>query len=410
MSRTTGWVSATVAVLGFGRSVAPRARGSLRYVSFVGVHQDGRGLVAFVLALPLVAVAAFGFSRSTHDPPFDGTRAAPSSSAPAIDRLEAPRLARSVPALPEGATDSPLVTLTESALYLGRTYVTTAPGTGAADRYRGSSELRIPGLFGMLEALRAPSGPGPAPGTEPFLVPESTSNTPVEDERPDRLRLHVTETVPYRALVEVLYTAGQAGFSTVYLLARGPGQEAVGALEWQAPRYGGCTSGEHVTIGVLLLPDGVAVRSDEKPIGPDCIGNGPGLTLPGPADPSRIPKLVSCIAKARGSVSGQPEVRVEGPAHPLQALLATCPTSAVRVSAHPSTPIRDVFEALLALREPDGALPELGVAISGLEAWPTRPARRHRDVTKALDALGKLKTGASLPTGVEPGPVHKSKK
>ena len=375
------------------------------------VRQD-RGLVAFVLALPLVAVVAFGVSRSTHDPPFDGTQTVPASSAPAIDRLEAPRLARSVPALPEGATDSPLVTLTESALYLGRTYVTTAPGTGPADRYRGSSELRIPGLFSMLEALRAPSGPGPAPGMEPFLVPESTANTPVEDEpRSDRLRLHVAETVPYRAMVEVLYTAGQAGFSTVYLLARGPAQEGMGALEWQAPRYGGCTSGERATIGVLLLPDGVALRSDEKPIGPDCIGNGLGLTLPGPADPSRIPKLVSCIAKARGSVSGQPvEDRVEGPAHPLQALLAACPTSTVRVSAHPSTPIRDVYEVLLALREPDGALPELGVAISGLEAWPTHPARHHRDATKALETLGKRQTGASLPTVVEPDRVPKSKK
>jgi hypothetical protein len=375
------------------------------------VHQDGRGLVAFVLALPLVAVAAFGFSRSTHDPPFDGTRALPSSSAPAIDRLEAPRLSRPVPALPEGATDSPLVTLTESALYLGSTYVTTAPGAGPTDHYRGSSELQIPALFSMLEALRAPSAPGASPGTERLLVPESTS-TPVEEEpRAERIRLHVAETVPYRALVEVLYTAGQAGFSAVYLLARGPSQGEVGALEWQAPRYGGCTSGGRVTIGVLLLPDGVAVRSDEKPMGPDCIGDGPGLTLPGPADPSRIPKLVSCIAKARGSVSGQPEEdRVEGPAHPLQALVAACPTITVRLSAHPSTPIRDVYEALLALREPDGALPDLGVAIPSLEAWPTRPPRRHRDVTKALDALDKLQTGASLPTVVEPGPVPNSKK
>ena len=266
----------------------------------------------------------------------------------------------------------------------------------------------------MLEALRAPSAEGASTRTEQLLVPESTSSSRAEAEeepRGDRIRLLVAETVSYRALVEVLYTAGQAGFSTAYLLARGPGQAGVGALEWQAPRYGGCTSRERVTIGVLLLPDGVAVRSDEKPLGPDCSGTGPGLTLAGPADPSRTLKLISCIAKARGSVSGQPEEdRVEGPAHPLQALLAACPTSTVRVSAHPSTPIRDVYEVLLALREPDGALPELGVAISGLEAWPTQPARRHRDVTKALDALGKLQTGAPLPTVVEPGPVPTSKK
>ena len=378
------------------------------YASFVGVHQD-RGLVAFVLALPLVAVAAFAFSRSTHDPPFDGTRAAP-FSAPAIDRLEAPRLARSVPALPEAATDSPLVTLTESALYLGSTYVTTAPGTGPTDHFRGSSELQIPALFGMLEALRAPAAPGASAGKERFLVPESTSSTGAEAEeepRRERIRLLVAETVSYRALVEVIYTAGQAGFSTGYLLARGPGQEGVGALEWQAPRYGGCRSCERVTLGVLLLPDGIAVRSDEFPIGPDCTGNGPGLTLPGPASPSQTLKLMSCIANARASVSRQPEDRVEGPALPLQGIVPVCPTVTVRVSAHPSTHIRDVYEVLLALREPDGALPELGVAISSLEAWPTEPPRHRSDLTKALVRLGPNTSSTSFEKA---GPVPKSTK
>ncbi len=327
-----------------------------------------------------------------------------------MDRLEAPRLAQSVPALPEGVTDSPLVTLTESALYLGSTYVTTAPGAGPTDHFRGSSELEIPALFSMLEALRATSEQGASPSKERFLVPESTSSTRAEAEeepRRERIRLLVAETVSYRALVEVIYTASMAGFSTGYLLARGPGQEGVGALEWQAPRYGGCTSCERVTLGVLLLPDGIAVRSDEEPLGPDCVGTGPGLTLPGPAEPSQTLKLVSCIAKARAWVSRQPKDQVEGPALTLQALVPVCPTVTVRVSAYPSTHIRDVYEVLLALREPNGALPELGVAISGLEAWPTKPPRHHSDLTKALVRLGP---NASSTSFGEAGPVPKSTK
>ncbi len=343
---------------------------------------------ALVLGSVLAAVAALSLARATADPAYDEARRAPASARPGgEDAIEPPRVSKLVPTVPPASSSLPLVTLTPRSLLLGDTRVTGAPdlaslgesGFGGKDK-REPGALQIVPLFDMLEAAHSSRSP-PSPPVE------------IEPELPrDGLRLLLFENAPYRALIELLYTAGQANFSHIFLIARGPGQRGIdGAIEWSPSWYNGPHRGypgEGMTVDVLLLPSGIALRTDRGAVGPGC-GEGDGLSLPGIAKENIFSELRGCIRKLR---QARPE--------------ATEPQ--VTLGAHPSTPVHLVYDAILALRWPgeiegpsSGPGLTLPVSPTSVQAWqsPREPSRRpeRRPNGQGLDALSRLGAGSLTP-------------
>lgn len=108
--------------------------------------------------------------------------------------------------------------------------------------------------------------------------------------------------VPYRLLIEVLFTAGQSEIGTFHLLvqtAAGPG-----AITTHAPRVGG-SWGQPATpalnLSVIVVRDGMAVKTSGGNIAPGCAAVGPGLAFPrGPAGLD-LAGLQACATAARQS-------------------------------------------------------------------------------------------------------------
>jgi hypothetical protein len=108
--------------------------------------------------------------------------------------------------------------------------------------------------------------------------------------------------VPYRVLAEVLYTAGLSGMATLHLLVRtaaGPG-----AIQTQAPKIVGARPRSDVpalNLAVVLVRDGISVKTSGGNIAPGCSSVGLGLTFPRGPGGLDLAGLQACAAAARNS-------------------------------------------------------------------------------------------------------------
>jgi tRNA A-37 threonylcarbamoyl transferase component Bud32 len=129
---------------------------------------------------------------------------------------------------------------------------------------------------------------------------------------------------PYRALIEVLFTAGQSNFGFYELGARA----ADGSLVWitsTPPRIGGGRVREDpsgkLNLSVWITKAGIALKSTGGAIAPGCNdvvhGSGAGVTLPNASDDYDLAGLAACARRLKGaSVAFRSEEQVTLTANP----------------------------------------------------------------------------------------------
>ena len=122
------------------------------------------------------------------------------------------------------------------------------------------------------------------------------------------LGLVVDVTITYRIVTEVIYTAGVAGYDRLHFVALTPDEGyAEMIVELQRTRPDG---GAPPLATVLVVPEGIGVKTEFANVGPGCAGFGPGLAFPrlnGVLDLIRLP---SCLDKITPDASGTREVIV----------------------------------------------------------------------------------------------------
>lgn len=155
--------------------------------------------------------------------------------------------------------------------------------------------------------------------------------------------------VPYRVLVEVLFTAGQSEIGTFHLLVRTAA--GVGAITTHAPRMGDERRRYDVpslNLSVIVVRDGMSVKTSFGNIATGCAGIGSGLAFPrGPAGLD-LAGLQACATALR-----QRDPRFAG-------------EQQATLTANPDVPLGEIVSVMDALRtEPSGraAFPDIVFAV-----------------------------------------------
>ena len=253
-----------------------------------------RWLVALVLTLMAAAVGGgtlvvrrFVEPRSDDDPPFDDEKKL-------RDRAEHPPLAVAPPkgiTLPEVREGAPLppqdlvLTVSKTMLALEGEDVVAVP----ADPRHG------------FDAKYKRSGP-----TDLYVHPLALTlawarHYPSMIHRPAAMTLLVDRDIPYRLLVEVLFTLGQNEWVTFHLGAMHAGK-VVGLKDTKPPRAGTsrpAPSQARLGLTVLIVPDGMSIKARGGNVAPGCQDTGPGIAIPKTAAGYDYAGLRACAAKLK---------------------------------------------------------------------------------------------------------------
>jgi hypothetical protein len=320
--------------------------------------------------------------ESLTDPPFDGSRSARLAARwPAgAHAIPPPRLfAATADGVSPGATpeaigwhreaasllasdrqELPILTLAAHEVWLGDTHVTSVPPVVAPiDR-----ERRDPfwyswndySLSSMLQDLARQRGPvvgqelgAKLTGDTSWLTKfEALYRAPLADLRAvfsgrgapavgtnspwnRGIRVLVPGDTPFQTWLALVNTATGAEFNRYFLLTEGTAlSPGPGAIRWGVGSWGHshCMPVKTMQIDLLVLPEGVALRTDEGPVGPGC-STGEGLTFPRETATPR--DLADCVHKLDDA---RPEVR-----HYHNAIWAD-----------PALPVHRLYETLLLLQ------------------------------------------------------------
>ena len=149
------------------------------------------------------------------------------------------------------------------------------------------------------------------------------------------ITLVVDRRIPFRVLVEVMFTASQSGYARFHLVVEDRG--GFGEILVEVPERSGLPSG----VTLLVVRDGVAIKSAKGNVVPGCAGVGVGIAIPRRGSEHDRAALASCLAnlarddaELRGSV----------------------------ISANPGTPFQEIVMALDAVR----SVPALAAAAFGV--------------------------------------------
>lgn len=112
------------------------------------------------------------------------------------------------------------------------------------------------------------------------------------------LGIELAPATPYRVMMEVLYTVGQAGPSKLQLSVPASGSKRALLFETELPRDMG--SGEGLKIYVIR--DGVSVKFQNRNVAPGCEGFGNGVAVP-KHDDYDLPSLVACLRRINADPS-----------------------------------------------------------------------------------------------------------
>jgi hypothetical protein len=114
----------------------------------------------------------------------------------------------------------------------------------------------------------------------------------------DSLSIELAEKTPYRTMIEVLYTAGQAGASKLNLLVRPASSSRPLALDTEVPQpwlgQGGAA--------IFLVSDGISIKFAGGNVAPGCNDAGPGLAIP-KRDGYDLPSFVACFRRVNTAIS-----------------------------------------------------------------------------------------------------------
>lgn len=374
------------------------------------------------------------------DPPFDDTKAGALAAVWPTRRHAIPLPRLFVPSAPEAAPapeavawhqavasqlapapkDRPILTLADHEIWLGDTHVMGVPALPAViedDRYypysytTGDRSLsfmlrdlgtrhpsyagqmlrtrltRSDSLLSTFEALHRAS----LEDIQAYLSGADRAPENLDLPRDGRLRVLVPGDTPYLTWLGLLDTAAGAGLGQYYLLTGGTAlSPGPGAIRWG---YGSwshshCVPVATMQIDLLVVPEGVALRTDEGPFGPGCVA-GEGLTFP--REPGSPTDLAECI---RQLDDARPDVR-----HYHNAIWAD-----------PTLPVHRMYEALLLLQpllrsrhdredhSPDGMVSDSPDAV--LSAYPLSAYPRLR-VSPAATSVEEWQRSPVLATDEE---------
>lgn len=144
-------------------------------------------------------------------------------------------------------------------------------------------------------------------------------------EKESGLGIELASEAPFRVMMEVLYTVGQAGPSKLRLSVPPSGSKRALLLETELPRDVG--SGQSAKFYVIR--DGVSVKFQNRNVAPGCEGFGNGVAVP-KRDGHDLPALVACL-------------------HRLNSDPSTAANEGM-VTANPGTTARTVLEVASAVR------------------------------------------------------------
>jgi hypothetical protein len=366
-----------------------------------------------------------------------GARGARGESAPGADQGALDRARDWQQAVASQLIDDsprwPLITLTASELLLGDTRVMTAAEGNIEHEnehsvYPRKARSQVHPLALMLGAI----GREPDPSRDEKLRERFASDAPLGNQierlftasredlqqyflgkkappapgaRPDlflerRVRVALPGDTPYQTLLALLDSAAHEGFRECLLLTEGPAlaprregsrtegpalAPRRGAILWEHGRgvHGHATAAPVVQIDLLVVPEGVALRTDEGPVGPGCTA-GEGLTFP--REPASPTALADCL---RQLYAARPEAQESNDA----------------IWADPGLPVHRIYETLLLLQplllpwraaglDADGHYPRLfaAPAPSSIEEWQRNPppARGGQSHPLAAGRHGRL--------------------
>jgi hypothetical protein len=146
------------------------------------------------------------------------------------------------------------------------------------------------------------------------------SETRQGDERD--ISVIVDRTIPYRLLMEALFTTGQSysRFHFVVQSARGPREIVIEAPEGGQARP---------DVVLFIVKDGVAIKVPGGSVAPGCKDQGPGITIPRQGSELDSPALGRCLADLTHAL---PELEATG------------------IAANPDTPFREIVATMDAAR------------------------------------------------------------
>lgn len=279
---------------------------------------------AIILMGAAVAVRHFARTRAADDAPYD-------DEAKLRERAQLPPLAVVPPkdlTLPEVKAGIPLptqdlvITVSKTMLALEGQDIVPVP----ADPRRG------------FDAKYKRSGPTDVYVQPLALALEWARKYPPMVDRPAAMTLLVDASIPYRLLVEVLFTLGQNEWSIFHFGAMHEGK-VVGLADAHPPRTGhprAPAERNPLALTVLVVPDGFSLKASGGNVAPGCRDTGPGIAIPKTtAGGYDYAGLRACAAKLK---SASPEFAKE--------------TQFV-VSASPETPYGAVVTAIETLEEGD---------------------------------------------------------
>jgi len=234
-----------------------------------------RLLVAILLVAAIViaagtalAVRHFAASRANDDAPYDDEKKL-------RDRAQHPPLVLAPPrdiTLPEVRVGIPLptedlvITVSKTMLALEGQDIVPVPadarqGFDAKYKRSGQADLYVQPLA---------------------LALQWASKYPPMVGRPAGMTSLVDAAVPYRLLVEILFTLGQNEWTVFHIGAMHAGK-VVGLRDSKPPRAAGPRSSVPrggLGLTVLMVPDGLAIKARGGNVAPGCQDTGPGLAIP----------------------------------------------------------------------------------------------------------------------------------
>lgn len=160
-------------------------------------------------------------------------------------------------------------------------------------------------------------------------------------DRRAELTLVVNDDVPYRVVIEVLFTAGQNELG-VFVLHRGTSNGP--SITVVPPRIMGRDElvSEALRLSVLAVPDGLAIKTAGGNVAPGCASVGAGLAIPNRDGQRDFAALAACVHEVKEEARATKE-------------------DTFTFSASAATPFVDLFRTVEALRA-DFPVVQLAVA------------------------------------------------
>ncbi len=204
----------------------------------------------------LVLVGTFGCNsgvRATEAPGAESVAALP---APRKTPWETAMLAVSDATAPAPTAGLPII--------VSLTAITLGDGTPIAPLPAGADQVH------GVDAAYKRAGPN-----DLFIVPLANAVNGAHE-----ARIAVDPRIPYRVLVEVLFTLGQSEVSVHHLMVKSPsGVSTIDPILPHAPSKSDVTSGS-LGLTVLVVTDGISIKARGGNVAPGCADVGPGLTVP----------------------------------------------------------------------------------------------------------------------------------